>query len=241
MYSTVKTGKKVIYNKVYIGWDSNQELAYETLKYSLVRKSKNIQITPLKQHELRKQKLYTRPVDILSSTEFTFTRFLVPYIQEFNEWALFMDCDMLSLIDINLLFNQVDDKYAVMCVQHDYTPTKKTKMDDKLQEYYPRKNWSSLVLFNCNHPSNKKLTKDLINNTNFSGKFFHRFGWLNDEEIGKISHEFNWLVNWYREPEDGHPKILHFTEGGPWLEKFKNEEYSDIWFNELDLYSKDKK
>ena len=97
------------------------------------------------------------------------------------------------------------------------------------------------MLLNCNHPSNKKLNKDLINNVNFSGKFFHRFGWLKDEEIGKLSHEFNWLVNWYNEPEDGAPKILHFTEGGPWLDKYNKEQYADIWFNELDLYSKDKK
>jgi lipopolysaccharide biosynthesis glycosyltransferase len=241
MFSIVRIGKRVTYNKVYVGWDSTQEVAYEILKYSLLKKSSNIEVIPIKQHQLRTRSIYNRPVDPLSSTEFTFTRFLVPYLQNYKEWALFMDCDMLPLVDINALFDQVDEKYALMCTQHDYIPSKKIKMDSKQQEYYPRKNWSSLVLFNCNHPSNKVLNRDLVNNLNLSGKFFHRFGWLKDEEIGKLSHEFNWLVNWYKEPEDGTPKILHFTEGGPWLDKYNKEQYADIWFNELDLYNKDKK
>ena len=222
-------------NKIYVGWDSTQKLAYEVLKYSLLKKSSNIQVVPIKQHELRANNIYNRPIDPLSSTEFTFTRFLVPYLQNYNGWVLFMDCDMLPLVDINALFDQVDEKYAVMCAQHDYIPNKKVKMNNKLQEYYPRKNWSSLMLFNCSHPSNKVLTKDLINDTKYSGKFFHRFGWLKDEEIGKISHEFNWLVNWYEEPQDGKPKILHYTEGGPWLDKYKKGKYSKMWNKELKL------
>ena len=240
MFSIVRTGKKVTYNKIYVGWDSSQESAYEVLKYSLLRKSSNIQVIPIKQHELRAKNIYSRPVDLLSSTEFTFTRFLVPYLQDYNEWVLFMDCDMLPLVDINALFDQVDNTYAIMCAQHDYIPNLKVKMGNKTQEYYPRKNWSSLILFNCSHPSNKKLSKNLINDTRYQGKFFHRFGWLKDKEIGKISHEFNWLVNWYKEPQDGTPKILHFTEGGPWLKGFENEEYSKVWLKEFNLYNKDK-
>ena len=239
MHFIVKIGRKVTCNKVYIGWDSKQDIAYKVLKHSILRKSKNIDIIPLKQKELRDKKIYKRPIDPLSSTEFTFTRFLVPFLQKYKNWALFMDCDMISLVDINSLFDIADKKYAVMCVKHDYSPINKIKMDNKTQILYPRKNWSSLMLFNCCHPSNKKITKELVNNSNFSGQYFHRLSWLKDEEIGTISHEYNWLVNWHQEPVDGKPKILHYTEGGPWLNEYKNTDYAEIWHNELELLKVD--
>ena len=117
-----------------------------------------------------------------------------------------------------------------MCVHHDYKPTNSKKKKLASQQIYPRKNWSSLVLWNCSHPSNRVVTPELVNTQ--TGKFMHRFGWLKDNEIGKINHEWNWLIGWYKEPEDGKPKALHFTEGGPWLgEDFKKKEYSDIWLN----------
>ena len=87
-----------------------------------------------------------------------------------------------------------------------------------------------MVLWNCGHPSYKKLDLKLVNSE--TGKYLHRFGWLNDDEIGKVSNEWNWLVNWYKEPDDGNPKALHFTEGGPWFENHKNTEYCKLWFNE---------
>jgi lipopolysaccharide biosynthesis glycosyltransferase len=225
----------VTYNKIYIGWDSKQDIAYNVLRHSLLRRSSGLEIIPLKQYELRDKNIYKRPIDPLSSTEFTFTRFLVPFLQQFRNWALFMDCDMLSLIDINQVFNMADEKYAVMCAKHDYRPKDKIKMDKKVQNLYPRKNWSSLMLFNCSHASNKKITKEVVNNVNVSGQYLHRLSWLKDEEIGTINHEYNWLVNWYEEPKDGKPKILHYTEGGPWLDKYKNGKYSEIWNKELKL------
>ena len=116
-----------------------------------------------------------------------------------------------------------------MCVQHDYTPKPGIKMDGQKQTQYPRKNWSSMVLYNCGHPSNEKLSVDLVNNPNYDGKYFHRFSWLKDEEIGKLSHEWNWLVGWYKEPEDGQPSAIHYTEGGPWFKNYRNCEYGDVW------------
>jgi hypothetical protein len=121
----------------------------------------------------------------------------------------------------------------VMCVQHDYTPKPGIKMDGQKQTIYPRKNWSSVVLWNCGHPSNEKITVDLVNNPNYDGKYFHRFSWLQDEEIGKLSHEWNWLVGWYKAPEDGEPKALHYTEGGPWFKNYRHCEYGDVWKNYL--------
>ena len=129
--------------------------------------------------------------------------------------------DIIFIEDIKELFDQIDKRYAVMCVHHDYTPKEGEKMDGQKQLNYPRKNWSSMMLFNCEHPKNRKLTKEFINNPDIDGKFLHRFSWLSDNQIGKLSHEWNWLVGWYKEPQDGKPKALHYTEGGPWFKEYK--------------------
>jgi hypothetical protein len=107
-----------------------------------------------------------------------------------------------------------------MCVKHNYKPLNKTKMDGKVQLHYPRKNWSSLILWNCGHPANRRLNLNMVNSE--SGKFLHRFGWLKNNLIGTINKDWNWLVGWYKEPRDGVPKALHFTEGGPWFKNYKN-------------------
>ena len=120
-----------------------------------------------------------------------------------------------------------------MCAQHDYTPKEGIKMDGQTQTVYPRKNWSSVVLFNCGHPSNKKLDINLVNNPDITGAYLHRFSWLDDTEIGQISHEWNWLTDWYEEGKDGSPKALHYTEGGPWFENYRNCGWHSTWKIEL--------
>jgi cellobiose-specific phosphotransferase system component IIB len=117
-----------------------------------------------------------------------------------------------------------------MCAQHQYTPKPGRKMDGKLQTIYPKKNWSSMMLINCEHPKNiDELTLNNVNNENLNGAHFHRFSWLPDSSIGQISHEWNWLVGWYNEPDDGAPKALHYTEGGPWFDNYKDCEYAAEW------------
>lgn len=86
-----------------------------------------------------------------------------------------------------------------------------------------------MVLYNCGHPSNEKLSVDLVNNPNYDGAYFHRFSWLKDDEVGALSNEWNWLVGWYKEPQDGKPKAIHYTEGGPWFKNYRNCEYGDVW------------
>ena len=216
---------------VFIGWDSREDIAYQVCKHSIESKTKAANVYPLKQKKLRKEDLYWRDEDKLASTEFTFTRFLVPEIMEFNGWALFMDCDMILTTDIKELFAQADDKYAVMCVQHDYTPKEGMKMDGQKQTIYPRKNWSSVVLFNCAHPSNARLTQDMVNDTELNGAYFHRFSWLKDEEIGELEHTWNYLVGVYDDIET--PKLIHYTEGGPWFENYRDCEFSLRWKEEL--------
>ena len=205
-------------NNIYIGFDSKESIASDICEFSLKKNSeKKIIVNHIKIEEMKSRKIYSRDTDKLGSTEFTFTRFLVPYLQNYKGWALFCDSDFLWLDDVNKLFSNVKDEFAIMCVHHDYKPTNNKKKLLSSQQIYPRKNWSSLVLWNCAHPSNKSVTPNLINTKD--GKFMHRFGWLKDDEIGQIHYEWNWLINWYKEPEDGKPKALHFTEGGPWLGK----------------------
>jgi lipopolysaccharide biosynthesis glycosyltransferase len=217
--------------KVYVGYDTREDIAYQVCKHSITTKQPAAEIRPLKQQELRDAGWYTRPKDKLASTEFTFTRFLIPELMNFKGWAVFMDCDMILTTDIKELFDQADDKYAVMCVQHDYTPKEGTKMDGQKQTIYPRKNWSSVMLFNCGHPSNAKLTQDMVNDPEINGAYLHRFSWLKDEEVGELDHTWNYLVGVYDDIET--PKLIHYTEGGPWFENYRDCEFNELWKHEL--------
>ena len=219
--------------KVFVGYDTREDIAYQVCKHSIESKQSDASVRPLKQQELRDAGWYTRGIDKLASTEFTFTRFLIPELCNFNGWALFMDCDMILKTDIKQLFDQADDEYAVMCVQHDYSPSATTKMDGQAQTIYPRKNWSSVMLFNCGHKSNAKLTQNLVNDPKITGAYLHRFSWLKDKEVGELSPEWNWLVGHYKEPKDGTPKLIHYTEGGPWFENYRNCDYHQDWKDEL--------
>ena len=217
--------------KVFVGYDTREDIAYQVCKHSIISKQPNADVRPLKQQELRDAGWYNRSIDKLASTEFTFTRFLIPELANFKGWALFMDCDMILTTDIKELFDQADDKYAVMCVQHDYKVKEEFKMDGQKQTVYPRKNWSSVMLFNCGHPSNAKLTQDLVNDPEINGAYLHRFSWLKDEEIGKLDHTWNYLVGVYDDIET--PKLIHYTEGGPWFENYRNCEFNELWKQEL--------
>lgn len=199
-------------------------------KDSLEKTAKSqLSITPLKQQELRDKGVYYRDIDQLASTEFTFTRYLVPYLCNFEGWALFVDCDFLFLEDVEQLFSMADESKAVSVVQHDFKPTNLYKMNGKIQFAYERKNWSSLMLWNCSHKANKILTPEYVNDPELTGKHFHRLAWLDNNLIGSINHEWNWLVDWYHAPADGKPKALHYTEGGPWFDNCKDCEYADLW------------
>jgi len=217
--------------KVFVGYDTREDIAYQVCKHSIETKSPDADVRPLKQQELRDAGWYTRPIDKLASTEFTFTRFLIPELCNFKGWAVFMDSDMILTTDIAELFAQADDKYAVMCVQHDYKVTETTKMDGQKQTIYPRKNWSSVMLFNCAHPSNAKLTMDLVNDPEINGAYLHRFSWLKDEEIGELDHTWNYLVGVYDDIDT--PNLIHYTEGGPWFENYRDCEFNELWKKEL--------
>jgi len=217
--------------KVFVGYDPREDMAYQVCKHSILKHSPNADVRPLVQKELRQAGWYKRPVDQLASTEFTFTRFLIPELTNYKGWAVFMDCDMILTTDIAELFAKADDKYAVMCVQHDYTPKEGMKMDGQKQTVYPRKNWSSVVLWNCGHPSNKVVDQDMVNEKELNGAYFHRFRWLEDSEIGKLDHTWNYLVGVYDDIET--PNLIHYTEGGPWFENYRDCEFNELWKQEL--------
>lgn len=220
---------------IYIGYDSREDIAYRVCEYSILKHSTNVEVKPLIQSELKQNGFYNRDVDQLSSTEFTFTRFLVPALQNYNGWALFCDCDFVWDGDISELFEQIDHKYAVMVVKHDHRPKNTEKMDGKTQTQYPRKNWSSCILWNCGHKANKNLTVDMVNTE--SGKFLHRFQWLEDKDIGELKPKYNFLVGWNDEEKDGKPLAYHWTEGGPWFENYANCPYNHIWIKYLIEYA----
>ena len=222
--------------KVFIGYDSREDIAYQVCKHSILSRNPDVEVIPLKQNDLRSQGLYTRDEDVLASTEFTFTRFLVPHLANYDGWAVFVDCDFVFTDNVANLFKQAENQdFAVMVVQHDYQPKNTVKMDGKTQYVYPRKNWSSLILWNCGHASNAKVTPDMVNTA--TGAFLHRFQWLENHEIGALSPEWNWLVGWYQEPKDGKPKAIHYTEGGPWFPNYLHCEYGAVWMEEKYKYA----
>lgn len=230
-------------NKIFVGYDPKEDVAYEVCRYSLLKHSSiPLDIIPIKQSILREQNYYWRERNKLESTQFSFTRFLTPFLAGYKGWAMFVDCDFLFLADIKELFDLVNDKYAVMCVQHDYTPKETTKMDGAVQTVYPRKNWSSMVLYNCGHPKNKILTPEIVNKE--SGAFLHRFSWLEDDEIGSVPFVWNFLVG-HNRVVDGdlstYPKAIHYTLGGPWFAAWKDCEFGDLWLKELEECEKAKK
>ena len=217
--------------RIFVGWDSREDIAFQVCRHSVMaRASIPLEVTPIKQEALRDAGLYTRDRDPLASTEFTYTRFFVPHLAGYDGWALFCDCDFLWLADIKGLVDLIDDRYAVMCVHHDHRPPESWKMDGRQQTLYPRKNWSSMVLYNCGHPDNAALTPEIANTE--SGSFLHRFSWLDDAVIGAVPETWNWLEGWSRTPQSGPPNVVHFTRGGPWFDAWKDVEFAKLWLDE---------
>ena len=223
----------------FIGYDPKEDIAYRVCKQSLLKKSSiEINVLALKLYELIAKGIYNRPIDPLASTEFTYSRFLIPNLMNFKGWAVFCDCDFLFLEDVAKLFNNLSNKKAVYCVQHIYTPKEKHKMDGQQQTIYPRKNWSSFIIFNCEHPSNKKLDAELVNKE--TGSFLHQFKWLRDDEIGALDERWNWLEGWTSNHNNNTPFAVHYTRGGPWFNEWQDVEFASEWIKERDLYLKNK-
>ena len=209
---------------VFIGYDSKERVAYNVLSHSIIQNStKPVSITPIALNNLKDD--FVRERNNLSSTEFSFSRFMIPHLMNYQGWALFMDCDMLMFEDIAELWRLRDDRYAVQVCKHDYTPKTDTKFLGQVQTKYPKKNWSSFMLMNCKKCTT--LTPDYVNKA--SGLELHQYKWLESEDlIGEIPLEWNWLVGEYEHKDN--VKNVHYTEGGPWFEQYKDCDYSQDWF-----------
>jgi hypothetical protein len=210
--------------RIFIGFDSREPVAYHVLSHSILKRaSRPVSITPLARTMLQ---FHTRALGN-ESTEFSFTRFLVPYLSGYEGYSIYMDCDMLVRMDIHQVLDELTnaDK-AVWACQHDYVPKTEKKFLGQVQTQYPRKNWSSFLVFNNDACS--VLTPEYVNTS--SGMELHRFLWTEDEKIGALPLDYNWLVGEY----DKNPaaKILHYTLGGPYFSEYEDCDHADLWWQE---------
>ncbi len=227
---------------VWLGWDPREAAAFAVAR-DTCRKHCNlpIPIVGLVLDDLIKAGLYQRPIeyrasaadkpvmwDVVSdapmSTQHANARFFVPMLAK-TGWALFCDGDVLFRNNVNRLFDSLDSSKAVYCVQHRHDPKAVTKMDGQVQTSYGRKNWSSVIAFNCEHSANKALTLDVLNNT--PGRDLHALFWLADCDIGELDQSWNYLVG-HTDPEVV-PDIVHYTDGVPDMAGYENCEYADEW------------
>lgn len=227
---------------IWIGFDPREVIAYAVCRASIREYAPTIPVFPVHLGSLMQRGLYNRPTEVRDgklwdeiseapmSTEFAISRFLVPHLTRRlyagdPGWALFIDCDFLARAPLDELFAAADPTKAVMVVKHHHEPDESVKMDGQKQLLYARKNWSSCMLWNCGHPSNRKLTIDLVNE--LPGRDLHRFCWLEDDEIGELNPAWNYLVG-YSDPTI-EPKMIHWTSGGPWFPGYENVEYAAEW------------
>lgn len=235
---------------VFIGWDSRESIAADVCAYSILKHaSVPVRIHYLKLDELEHEKIITRKREHNASTEFTYTRFLVPYLMGYRGKAIFCDCDFLWTKDIKILYDQILD-HSVYIVPHEsygYVPKTKTKMDGKQQSTYPRKNWSSMMAFDCASSDSRKLTLEAVNTQPLS--WLHRFDWCKDQRIGKLPPIWNWLSGYYNEGAWGKPSAIHYTDGGPWfndktippdmgISSWSQVQYGDVWIKYKEEYQK---
>lgn len=215
--------------RIFIGYDANESVAFHVLSHSLMRNSSEpIEIIPVVKDQLKT--FYNRERSSIESTDFSFTRFLVPYLSEFEDWSIFMDCDMLCVADIASLWAVRRDEFAVMCVKHEYEPSDGQKFLGQVQTKYEKKNWSSVMLFNNERCT--ALTPQVVESE--TGLYLHQFKWLDGESrIGSLPPEWNYLVG---EPGKStvSPKLIHYTLGGPYFAEYANCEYADLWRDEYE-------
>jgi hypothetical protein len=240
---------------IYIGYDPREAPAFAVAKYTCRRQlNLPIPIYGLVLSKLMAAGLYRRPMEFRSSespgrpimwdvisdapqsTEHANSRFLVPYLAR-SGWALFCDGDMLFRSNITGLFENLDEKYAVYCVKHDYAPTETVKMDGQIQTQYSRKNWSSFMLFNVDHSSNNCLRYSVDMANTLPGRDLHRFCWLEDDEIGGLDEKWNFLVGHSDLEKVRDPKVVHFTTGVPDMEGYQDAPFADEWRRARDAWA----
>lgn len=208
--------------RLVVGFDQREAVAYHVFCQSVLEKAtRPVSFLPLALNSLAGYRETHRD----GSNTFIYSRFLTPYLNGFTDWAIFADGDMVCRDDISELWNLRDDSRAVMVVKHDYRSKASIKYLGNKNENYPRKNWSSLILWNCAHPKNRILTPDFV--AGQTGAYLHRFSWLDDSEIGELPREWNWLTTEYEDNDEA--KLLHYTLGTPCFRDYHDAPMSEIW------------
>ena len=210
--------------RVFVGHDEREAVAYHAFCQSVLeRASAPVSFTPLAPNTLKY--IFTRTAGHDGSNSFTYSRFLVPYLCGYEGWAVFADGDMVCDGDIAELFDYADRDKAAMVVKHDYRTKFPVKYLGSKNEDYPRKNWSSLVLWNCAHPMNRVLTPEMVSTQ--PGAYLHRFWWLDDNVIGALPSSWNWLVSEY--PDRDSQRLYHYTVGTPCFEDYRDCDRAELW------------
>lgn len=216
--------------KIFIGYDPAETVAYHVLCHSILRQSSvPVSFTPINKRNIPE---FTRGIED-GSTEFSFSRFLTPYLAGYTGQALFLDSDMLLRCDIADILKECDLYHDVFVVKHDYTPKTESKFLGNVQHIYPKKNWSSVMLFNCFQSACKRLTPEVVNKE--SGAYLHQFRWTDENRVGELAKSWNWLAGEYDYNEDA--KIIHYTLGTPCFKGYEGSDYADLWFKEKELMS----
>jgi lipopolysaccharide biosynthesis glycosyltransferase len=205
-----------------VGFDQREAVAYHTFCQSVLEKaSVPVQFVPLAENTLAGY----RETHTDGSNKFIYSRFLTPYLNNFSGWAIFADGDMICQADIKELWDLRDEAKAVQVVKHDYQTKAHTKYLGNKNENYPRKNWSSLILWNCAHPAHRLLTPEFVQSQ--TGAYLHRFSWLEDEQIGELPKVWNWLAIEYEENPSA--KLIHYTLGTPCFKDYAQSEMAGPW------------
>jgi lipopolysaccharide biosynthesis glycosyltransferase len=208
--------------KIVVGFDQRESVAYHTFSQSIIEKSSlPVSFIPLAINTLNDY----QETHLDKSNDFVYSRFLTPYLNNFKGWAIFADGDMICQADIKDLWDLKDESKALLVVKHDYQTKANQKYLGNINENYPRKNWSSLILWNCAHPKHSVLTPEFI--VSQTGKYLHRFSWLDDTDIGELPPEWNWLAIEY--PDNKKAKLIHYTLGTPCFKDYQDTEMADIW------------
>lgn len=212
--------------KVMIGYEPAEMVAYHVCAHTIMKYSSvPVAIIPVDKRSIPG---FDRGQED-GSTAFSFSRFLTPYLAGYTGQAVFVDADIIFRCDVAELIAQCDLHHDVFVVKHDYTPSTEKKFFGNVQHIYPRKNWSSVMVFNCFSSACHRLTPEVVSNA--SGAYLHRFEWCDDDRIGELSPDYNHLVG--ELPENPNAKIIHYTLGTPCINGYQDQEWSELWYEEF--------
>ena len=214
---------------IYIGFDPRESLAYHVCCQSIIEHAS----VPVAFHPLASNLLGGFDGQRDGTNAFIFSRFLVPYVQKWRGWALFIDGDMIVRDDVAKVFDLRDEYMAALVVKHEYktkfprkyigTPLENDNID------YPRKNWSSVILWNCAHYANRGLRPQVVEKTETA--YLHRFGWIPDDRLGELPQVWNWLEQEMSYCDNA--KLIHQTLGVSGFKHYADSDYAEEWHRAL--------